>query len=86
MPNYHKKAEKSLNDSLLAIYEQKHGTIVSTSGENGSVLNGNIMSSNNIKKIIWSFEAHHHFWYFKRLVLLSIDPWGIIIIYQIIQL
>lgn len=25
LPNYHAKADKSLNDSLMAIYEQKHG-------------------------------------------------------------
>lgn len=25
LPNYHKKSEKSLNDSLLAIYNEKHG-------------------------------------------------------------
>lgn len=39
LPNYHKKAQKSLNDSLLAVYEQKHGTTHTTN---------NIHNSNNV--------------------------------------
>lgn len=50
LPNYHKKAEKSLNDSLLAVYEQKHGvTANSGSGESIPFVN---VSVHNLKKII----------------------------------
>lgn len=50
LPNYHKKAEKSLNDSLLAVYQQKHGvTNTSNCGESVGFMN---VSVHNIKKII----------------------------------
>jgi hypothetical protein len=40
LPNYHKKIEKSLNDSLLACYEQKHGHVRQVSSNNGDEMEG----------------------------------------------
>ena len=49
LPNYHKKAERSLNDCLLAVYEQKHGVTGASGDPTVPFLN---VSVHNLKKVI----------------------------------